>query len=80
MHTATTAYALGVGLALVSSAFSLAQDATNAARTQRRPPLRLEIRPAPQYYRQCVDWYVVEHRLTGDTVVPQLRCRWALRR
>jgi len=27
-------------------------------------------------YRQCVDWYAVERRVAGDTVVPHMRCWW----
>jgi hypothetical protein len=29
--------------------------------------------------RQCEDWYVVERRATGPTVVPNSRCWWAYR-
>jgi hypothetical protein len=29
------------------------------------------------YYRHCVGGYAIEHRATGDTVVPRLRCWWA---
>jgi hypothetical protein len=32
-----------------------------------------------QYYRNCVDGYAVERRLTGPTVVPRMNCRWAKR-
>jgi hypothetical protein len=46
-----------------------------------RPLPRVEITPRlrVQYYRDCVDGYVVEPRLTGPTVVPRMRCRWAKR-
>jgi len=46
-----------------------------------RPLPRVEITPRVhvQYYRDCVDAYVVEPRLTGPTVVPHMRCRWAKR-
>jgi hypothetical protein len=42
---------------------------------------RVDITPRVrvQYYRDCVDGYVVEPRLTGPTVVPRMRCRWAKR-
>jgi len=46
-----------------------------------RPIPRIEVNPRlrVQYYRDCVDGYVVEPRLTGPTVVPRMRCRWAKR-
>jgi len=46
-----------------------------------RVPFRVEIYPRVhvQYYRDCVDGYVVEQRLTGPTVVPRMNCRWAKR-
>lgn len=46
-----------------------------------RVPFRVEIYPRVhvQYYRDCVDGYVVERRLTGPTVVPRMNCRWAKR-
>ena len=47
-------------------------------RANPRPPLRIEIVPRG-FYRQCVDWHDVEHRPTGDVIVPRTRCRWAPR-
>lgn len=46
-----------------------------------RVPFRVEIYPRVhvQYYRDCVDGYAVEQRLTGPTVVPRMNCRWAKR-
>jgi hypothetical protein len=46
----------------------------------RRPPLRVHVGPAAsgRLYRQCIDRPVIEHRVTGDTVVPRSWCRWAL--
>jgi hypothetical protein len=58
---------------------ALAQDAQPRAPMHRRPPLRIEVTPSPQLYRQCADWHVIEHRPTGDTVVPRSRCWWAAR-
>jgi hypothetical protein len=57
----------------------LAQDAQGRAKLHRRAPLRIEVTPSARLYRQCTDWHVIEHRATGDTVVPRVRCRWALR-
>jgi hypothetical protein len=60
------------------SAFAAAQDDTPRPRVT-RPPLRIEIEPQRRLVRECRDWHVIEHRLTGDTVVPRTRCWWALR-
>jgi hypothetical protein len=45
------------------------------------PPLRFEVRPRlrVQYYRDCVDFYAIEPRASGPTVVPRSNCRWAKR-
>lgn len=42
-------------------------------------PLRVVVAPTGRLYRQCVDHPVVEHRASGDTVVPAFACRWAVR-
>jgi hypothetical protein len=55
-----------------------AQDSPDRAKLHRRAPLRVEVTPS-RLYRQCTDWYVIEHRATGDTVVPRTQCRWAVR-
>jgi hypothetical protein len=46
-----------------------------------RPLPRVEITPRVRslWYRDCVGGYGVESRLTGPTVVPIQRCRWAKR-
>ena len=64
---------------LLGASLAFAQDAPDRAGLQRRPPLRIEVTPSGRLYRQCTDWHVIEHRLTGDTVVPRTRCWWALR-
>lgn len=58
-----------------------AQDQTDRPRLHRRPPLRVHVTPgvSGRLYRECTDWHVIEHRATGDTVVPRIRCWWALR-
>jgi len=67
---------------LANSAFAGASLAapTEPARVRlhRHPPLRVEVAPAGRLYRQCVDRPVVEHRPSGDTVVPSVSCRWAV--
>jgi hypothetical protein len=40
---------------------------------------RIVVTPAHRLVRNCVDIYVVEHRPTGPTVVPDMRCWWAYR-
>jgi hypothetical protein len=48
----------------------------------RRSATRIFVYPAYRarpLYRQCVDWYAVEHRVAGDTVVPHMRCWWVYR-
>lgn len=54
---------------------------TMAAETpQRARPVRartrIDVTPSRPLYRQCVDWLAVEHRPSGDTIVPQTRCWW----
>jgi len=74
-----TGSALGLAVLLGASPLAFAQDAPDRARLQRRPPLRIEVTPSGRLYRQCTDWHVIEHRPSGDTVVPRTRCWWALR-
>ena len=77
-----SAMAFAMGLAMLPASVPppvLAQDAQERAKLHRRAPLRLEVTPYARIYRQCTDWYVIEHRVTGDTIVPRMRCWWALR-
>jgi len=75
-----TGCALGLAVSLAGSPLALAQDSADRARVSRRAPLRIEVTPSARLYRQCTDWHVIEHRATGDTVVPRTRCWWALQR
>jgi len=50
-----------------------------SAQRRRRAPARITVVPLSRYYRQCVDWYALEHRPSGDVVTPQMRCRWVAR-
>jgi hypothetical protein len=82
MRISTTAFAVGLAAMLASEAPpALAQDAPAQGRVtpHRRAPLRIEVTPPGRLYRQCIDSPVIEHRVTGDTVVPRSRCRWAVR-
>ncbi len=74
-----TGCASGLAVLLRALPLAFAQDAPDRAKLQRRSPLRIEVTPSGRLYRQCTDWHVIEHRLTGDTVVPRTRCWWALR-
>lgn len=80
MRISMIAYAARVAVLLLAAApAALAQDAQGRAKLRHRPPLRVEVTPSARLYRQCADWHVIEHRATGDTVVPRERCWWALR-
>ena len=79
MRTRLTAFAIGLAFGLASvTPPALAQD-TARPKPPRRAPLRIVVTPSAQLYRQCTDWHVIEHRVTGDTVVPRSRCWWAVR-
>jgi len=75
------------GVALVDPAAARASGAAveltmpSDISAQRRPRARTRILivPLSRYYRECVDWYALEHRPSGDVVTPQMRCRWVAR-
>jgi hypothetical protein len=54
------------------------QPVTHHARIHRHAPLRGYVTPG-RFYRECIDHPVVEHRPSGDTVVPWFKCRWTAR-
>jgi hypothetical protein len=62
---------------------AVGNSATELSSQQRLRPVRTRARivvtPSPRVYRRCLDWYAVERRATGDTVVPNMRCWWAYR-
>ena len=83
--------AVGLGWSLVVTADNPAAAETtmvrsaapstdvSAQRRYRRVPPRVTVYPIYRprlLYRQCTDWYVVEARATGPTVVPRIRCWW----
>jgi len=80
MRISATAYAAGLAVLLAVVPPALAQDAQGRPISHRRAPLRIEVTPSARLNRQCTDWHVIEHRATGDTVVPRARCWWALQR
>ena len=71
---ATAAMPRGAGREASATDFS--------SQTRPRRP-RYVVRPYAvpywRYYRECVDWYAVEARANGPTVVPHMSCRWAVR-
>ncbi len=71
--------ALTLAALLGGSSFAAAQDQADRGRLYRRAPLRVDVTPAGRLYRQCIDRPIIEHRATGDTVVPSFRCWWAVR-
>jgi len=46
------------------------------ARPPLHRPLRIEVSP-PRLQRHCVGGYALEHRASGDTIVPRMHCWWA---
>jgi hypothetical protein len=78
MRRSMTGFAVLALAAAGFSTFAAAQDDTPRPRVA-RPPLRIEIEPQRRMVRECRDWHVIEHRVTGDTIVPRTRCWWALR-
>jgi hypothetical protein len=76
MRRSMTGFAVFV---LAAAGFSTLAAAQDERPRVARPPLRIEIEPQRRMVRECRDWHVIEHRLTGDTIVPRTRCWWALR-
>jgi hypothetical protein len=82
MRISTITIGLAATLAALGALAPLAAPAQESpARTglHRRPPLRIEVTPSRQFQRQCVDWHVIEHRPSGDTIVPRSHCWWVSR-
>ncbi len=77
--TAVAALVLAVVGIVGASGAAMAQEDQSRPRVSRRPPLRIEVEPQRRMVRECQDTHVIEHRLTGDTIVPRTRCWWALR-
>jgi hypothetical protein len=74
-----TGCALVLVAAMGSSSMACAQNRPERTRPHRHAALRVDVAPAGRLYRACIDHPVVEHRPTGDTVVPWFSCRWAVR-
>ena len=57
-----------------------ATDAAPSAEPRHpRRSTRITVYPTGRYYRQCTDWYEVQHRPSGDVIYPQMSCRWVAR-
>jgi hypothetical protein len=63
-------------LVLAQATEAAAAAEFSAQRRVRRKRTRLRVTPLRGAYRQCVDWYRVEHRLSGTVITPQMRCWW----
>jgi hypothetical protein len=72
---------VGLAAAMAGPSPAMAQDQqTDQTPVHRHAPLRGVVTAGQgQSYRQCTDWHVIEHRVTGDTIVPRIQCRWAPR-
>jgi hypothetical protein len=62
----------GIGALHTASDFS----AQRRERRARRARLRIDVRPAPLLYRDCVAWLATERRPSGIVIIPRERCRW----
>jgi hypothetical protein len=75
-------FILGLVTVLAGPSASSAQEPADRTGHYRRPPLRVDVTPAPvrlgRYFRQCSDGPVIERRATGDTIVPSISCWWAV--
>ena len=69
---------LMAGLMALSVAVPAQAQSTRERRTEVERP-RIRVTPTQRLVRQCEDWYEVEQRATGATVVPASRCWWAYR-
>jgi hypothetical protein len=82
MRALVTAAILTAGLMAAVSVVPAEAQSTGGERSLRRERAerpRIRVTPNQRLVRQCQDWYVVEQRATGPTVVPNSRCWWAYR-
>jgi hypothetical protein len=77
----TTAIFVAGMTALIAVTPAEAQSTSDerALRRERIERPRIRVTPNQHLVRQCEDWYAVEQRATGPTVVPNSRCWWAYR-
>jgi hypothetical protein len=75
-----TAVAVVMASLMVLALEAPAQAQSNGERrTVQTERPRIRVTPTQRLVRQCEDWYEVEERATGPTVVPASRCWWAYR-
>ena len=80
MRTIIAAACLVIGVALVGSpAPAQPVDGVRASEQRAGTRPRIRVTPSARLVRQCTDWYTVEPRASGPTVVPNSRCWWAYR-
>jgi hypothetical protein len=71
--------AVAVVMASLMALAAPAQAQSNSERRAQAERPRIRVTPTQRLVRQCEDWYEVEQRATGPTVVPAYRCWWAYR-
>jgi hypothetical protein len=76
--TAVLMAGLMTGALALSVAMPAQAQSTRERRSDAERP-RIRVTPTQRLVRQCEDWYEVEQRATGPTVVPASRCWWAYR-
>jgi hypothetical protein len=82
MRALVTTAVLVAGLMAAIAVVPANAQSTGGERDFRRQRIerpRIRVTPNQRLVRQCDDWYVVEQRATGPTVVPNSRCWWAYR-
>jgi hypothetical protein len=62
---------------MVAPAGAQSQGPVPRGRPLLHRPLRIEVSPPPRLARHCIGGYALEHRASGDTIVPRMRCWWA---
>jgi hypothetical protein len=76
--TADTAAAGSTSSLIVAQASQPPASAEHVVRAHRRPT-RITVYPIAKYYRECTDWYELQHRPSGDVIYPQMSCHWVAR-
>jgi hypothetical protein len=81
LAAALVGWAALIGPAAPAFAQGMQEQGAASEPSSRQRPMRARTRivvtPSQRIYRQCVDRLVVEHRPSGDTIVPDIHCWWA---
>jgi hypothetical protein len=73
---------IAVAAALAAPDFAVAQSAQSVQVGNQIVPApvrvqqRIEIHPGHLLYRQCADWYELQHRPSGTVLYPGKHCWW----